>query len=268
MACRFGLGDQGRGQVAVGPGQVWVSDDYDHAVVEVDPSRLTVVRRAETIGAPLGLALAGHRLWVATDGIGAAAHRGGVLYAQASGLALGPVFGDPPNFDPGYAYTNDLWRVLIMTSDGLVGYRRTGGIAGAALVPDLAVSLPVPTDHGLTYTFRIRSGIRYSNGAIVRASDFRRGLQRAFKLAQFGFHGPVQYFTSLVGGNECFRRPRACDLSLGIVPDDATNTLTFHLVTPDPDLLYQLALPAADPVPAGTPLLLPRGGLGSRHRSV
>ena len=248
---------QGPNDVAVGQGGVWVSDEYGNSVAQIDPGKLTVVGATPTNSAPLGLALAGDRLWVATDGTGAVAHRGGVLYAQASGLALGPGFGDPGGFDPGWAYTTYLWRVLVMTSDGLVGYRRTGGIAGNALVPDLAFALPVPTDQGLTYTFRIRSGIRYSNGAIVRASDFRRGLERAFRLAEFGFHGPVQYFTSLVGGEGCFQRPRACDLSHGIVADDATNTLTLHLVNPDPDLLYQLTLPAAYPVPAGTPLQLP-----------
>jgi peptide/nickel transport system substrate-binding protein len=146
-----------------------------------------------------------------------------------------------------------------MTSDGLVGYRRTEGVAGAALVPDLAVALPVPTDQGRTYRFQIRSGIHYSNGAIVRPSDFRRGLERAFKLAELDLYGPVQYFTPLVGGHQCLQRPRACDLSQGIVPDDATDTLTFHLVTPDPDFLSQLALPASDPVPAGTPLQMPQG---------
>jgi YVTN family beta-propeller protein len=74
--------------VVVAPGQVWVSDEYAHKVVEVNPSSpLTIARRAKTVGAPVGLALAGHRLWVATDGIGAATHRGGVLYARASGLA-------------------------------------------------------------------------------------------------------------------------------------------------------------------------------------
>ena len=72
--------------------------------------------------------------------------------------------------------------MLVTTSDGLVGYRRKGGVAGNELVPDLAVALPAPTNDGVTYTFHIRSGIRYSNGALLRASDFRRGLQRAFKL--------------------------------------------------------------------------------------
>ncbi|MFL5823429.1 MAG: hypothetical protein ACJ764_08315, partial [Solirubrobacteraceae bacterium] len=73
---------QGPFDVAVGRGQVWVSDEYGNAVTEVDPAKLTVIHTTRTNSAPLGLALAGGRLWVATDGIGAAAHRGGVLYAE------------------------------------------------------------------------------------------------------------------------------------------------------------------------------------------
>ena len=62
--------------------------------------------------------------------------------------------------------------------DGLPGSAESGGAAGQTLVPDLAVRLPRPTDGGTTYTFTLRRGIRYSNGALVRASDFRRGIQR------------------------------------------------------------------------------------------
>jgi peptide/nickel transport system substrate-binding protein len=47
--------------------------------------------------------------------------------------------------------------------------------------------------------------------------------------------------------------PEACDLSRGIVTDDATRTITFHLVAPDPDFLYKLTLPFAYPVPPSAP---------------
>ena len=45
-----------------------------------------------------------------------------------------------------------------------------------------------------------------------------------------------------------------CDLSAGIVTDDATGTVTFHLRRPTPDFPYQLALPNASAVPQDTPL--------------
>jgi peptide/nickel transport system substrate-binding protein len=235
---------QGPYDVAVGAGHVWVSDEYGNAIKEVDPVKLTVTHTTDTNSAPLGLALAGDRLWVATDGSGSAAHRGGVLYALASGTDFSNQGASA--FDPGSV--NGVAQVLVMTGDGLVAYRRDGGVAGNEPVPDLAVALPAPTDNGLTYTFHIRAGVRYSNGVPVRASDFRRGLERAFKLGD----PEAPDLGLVVGAQHCVRRPATCDLSRGMVADDATNTVTVHVTKPDPDLFAQLTLPAAYPVPPGT----------------
>ena len=69
-----------------------------------------------------------------------------------------------------------------MTNDGLVAFNQASGLAGTQLVPDLAVSLPTPTDGGRTYTFQLRPGIRYSNGRPVKASDFRSTFERDFEI--------------------------------------------------------------------------------------
>ena len=37
-----------------------------------------------------------------------------------------------------------------MTNDGLVAFQRVGGPQGAAIVPDLATSIPQPSDGGRT----------------------------------------------------------------------------------------------------------------------
>lgn len=243
---------QGPYAVAVGSSRVWVSNEYGNTVAEVDPVNLHITATTSTDSAPLGLALAGARLWVAADGTGATAHRGGVLRALVSGTNY-INGGDASSIDPGSASTMFLYQVLTMTSDGLVGWRRVGSVAGNELVPDLAVSLPAPTDNGLTYTFHIRPGIRYSNGVPLRASDFRRGLQRAFRLNDSGL---MYYYVSIIGGQQCLQHPARCDLSRGMVADDSTNTLTVHLAKPDPDLLDQLTLPVSYPVPPGTPFHL------------
>ena len=76
--------------------------------------------------------------------------------------------------------------MLTMTNDGLVGFRKVGGIQGIQLVPDLAVSLPTPTDGGKGYTFEVRRGIRYSSGKLVRPADFRSAIERLFELGSPG----------------------------------------------------------------------------------
>jgi peptide/nickel transport system substrate-binding protein len=122
------------------------------------------------------------------------------------------------------------------------------GPDGVTPVPDLATRLPLPTDGGTAYSFTLRRGIRYSDGRLVRASDFRRGIQR-----QLGFGAAPGYYEGILGGHECHRHPRRCDLSAGIVTNDTAGTVTFHLGHADPDFLYKLSLLLATPAPPGAP---------------
>ena len=50
----------------------------------------------------------------------------------------------------------------------------------------------------------------------------------------------------VVGGAACAAHPRRCDLSRGVVTDDAANTVTFHLVAPNPEFLARLTLCGRD----------------------
>ena len=102
-------------------------------------------------------------------------HRGGTLHVVFANDVFTTGY-DP--FDPAVAPYGQHWQMLAMTNDGLLTYRKTGGPAGLEVVPDLAVSMPAISDGGRTYTFQLRKGIRYSNGAPVRASDFRFSVER------------------------------------------------------------------------------------------
>jgi len=230
---------QGPGAIAVGGGAVWVSNELDGSVSRIDPATNTVVKTIEVGSAPSGVAVIGGALWVTARGAGSV-HRGGTLNLVAD---------SPVTPDPAVGYDPVSWSVITMTNDGLVGFRQTGGAAGATIVPDLATSLPEPTQGGLTYTFQLRSGIRYSTGAPVKATDVLFALERGF---QSGSSTP--YYQGILGGQACTSHPKTCDLSEGIVTDDASGTATFHLTAPDPEFLYKLALPFADVVPVGTPV--------------
>jgi peptide/nickel transport system substrate-binding protein len=123
------------------------------------------------------------------------------------------------------------------------------------LVPDLALAIPSATDDGTEYTFRIRPGLRYSDGQVVRADDFRRGIERLFRVGSPG----TTLYAGIAGAGACLKDPAACDLSSGIVTDNATRTVTFHLTAADPDFLFNLTEDAfGAPIPAGTPDREPR----------
>ena len=234
----------GPDSVAVDARGIWVSNEFDGNVVRIDPYRNQVARRVSVGSRPLGLATSGDAVLVAVRHLGAD-HRGGTLVLRSNRLKQGSAIDSIDTARSGGTYT---FPFLRMTGDGLTAFNQVSGLAGAQLVPDLATSLPTPTDGGRTYTFRLRSGIRYSNGRPVQATDFRSTFERDYALKSFTLP-----YDEIVGDAQCRKRPKRCDLSRGIVAGNAARTVTFHLVRPDPSFLYKLASPFAYVLPAGTP---------------
>jgi peptide/nickel transport system substrate-binding protein len=147
--------------------------------------------------------------------------------------------------DPAQNYTLQEWQLLIDTHDGLVQFKRVSGAAGTKLVPDLATSIPQPTNGGKTYVFHIRKGIKFSNGQVMKPSDFVTTFER-----QFTVPGPTSFYSGIVGADKC--STKKCDLTQGVVADDSASTLTINLAAADPEFLQKLALPFAYVVPADT----------------
>ncbi len=163
-------------------------------------------------------------------------------------VAKGAPSGSP---DPQINYTLQEWQLLIFSHDGLVAFKRVGGTEGTKLVPDLATSVPAPTNGGKTYTFTIRKGIKFSNGKELKPSDVKYTFERLFKIGQSPNAG--SWYNVIVGGDACLKTPATCNLDQGVVADDANNTVTFHLTKGDPEFLDQLAVPFAFILPTGTP---------------
>jgi YVTN family beta-propeller protein len=221
-------------------GYLWVADEFSRDVAVVDPADDRVVKKVPVGGRPVTIARIGSRLWVGTVPAGDV-HRGGTLTL----LGFRPISIDPafnqvyyptPQFD-GLAY------------DTLLTFDQAGGSAGLHLVPDLALALPTLSGDGTTLSFRLRRGIHYSDGRLLRASDFRRGIERLYHLRSPG----TSNLGAIAGAHACSARPDECDLSRGIETDDRDGTVTFHLTAPDPDLPGALSLGFFVPVPPGTP---------------
>jgi YVTN family beta-propeller protein len=230
--------------VAVDARGIWVSNQFDGTVVRIDPSTNQPARRVSVGSRPLGLAMSGDAVLVAVRHTGVG-HRGGTLVLRSDLPEQGDFIDSIDVALSDYTYVLPLLR---MTGDGLTALDQASGPAGAQLVPDLATSLPTPTGGGRTYTFLLRSGIRYSTGRTVQATDFRSTIERDFAIGS-----PTSDFDELVGGAQCRKHPTRCDLSRGIVADDRARTVTFHLTRPDPDFLYRLADSFAYVLPGGTP---------------
>lgn len=226
---------------------IWVASAGDGTVHRIDPATTQVTATYEVGNEPRALTGTEAGLWVGVEA-SPAAHQGGTLRL----VTVWPMVIDPHGDSDATGASNIVsgW-VLASTYDGLVTYRRAGGAASSTVAPDLAVSLPLPTDAGLTYTFTLRDGIRFSNGHVLEPGDVVATFERV--LLRGGYASYL--LPELVGGSTCTPNdPVACDLSQGIVTDEAAGTVTFRLVRRAPDFLKILATPGFVIVPAGTPI--------------
>jgi ABC-type transport system substrate-binding protein/DNA-binding SARP family transcriptional activator len=231
--------DSGPSALVVAGGSVWVASLFAGTVSRIDPDHNNVVRVVAVGGGPTALAADGATTWVGVRPL--TQHRGGTLELRTI---------RPHSIDP--AVQADLLPLQsdALTRDGLLTYNREPGPAGTRLVPDLAISIPAASDGGTTYTFRLREGIRYSDGRPLRAADFRRAIERVFRLRSAG----SAFFTGLVGAETCRHARAQCDLRRGIITDESARTVTYRLRAPDPDFLHNLTEHGfATAVPANTP---------------
>ncbi len=127
----------------------------------------------------------------------------------------------------------------------LLGYRATAGAAGDELVPDLAEAQPEISADGLTYTFRLREGVRF--GPPVNREITSRDVAYAMRriatpgLAQYAF-----YYTVIDGFQDVL--DGKADRIRGIsTPDD--RTIVFRLTEPRGDFPFAFSLPATAPIP-------------------
>jgi peptide/nickel transport system substrate-binding protein len=216
-----------------------------------DPS--APLRRIATTSAPEALATVSGEVWVTTRA-SPAAHRGGTLRVLL--VRFNP--DGETTFDGLDPAVPIPYNAAMLQADGLVGYRRVGGVAGSTLLPNLATAVPEPTEGGRVYAFQLRPDLVYSDGRSVRASDFRRAIERSFQVGWQGFAVGNLFYRSIDGAEGCstpdFAPVERCDLSDGIEADDESGALIFRLSQPDPDFLAKLALSPAYPIPDGVPM--------------
>ncbi len=218
----------GPAAIAARGGAVWVSAEFGQRLVRIDPDPADprVVGEVAIGNRPKGVVVADEGLWVAVQASGSG-HRGGRLIVSSPSLdSIDPtIFGDTA-----------FYAAATLVYDGLTGSRRVGGSEGTQLVPNLAAAIPEARDGGRSYTFRLRPGIRYSDGRRLRPGDFRRALERAYELN--GHLAQASVLSNVVGTDAC-TEGRPCDLSKGIEPEK--DSVTFRLSEPDPRFVSTVA---------------------------
>lgn len=169
------------------------------------------------------------------------AHRGGTVrvVAKSAGGTIDPQI----NYAPLY------WSYYGGIYDGLVTFRKAGGVDSLVIVPDLAEAMPGVENAGKTYVFKLRKGIKFSNGKDLTTDDVVASFQRIFKVSS-----PTSgtWYKDIVGAEACLAKPADCTLEGGVVADKSNWTITINLTAPDGEFLDKLSMPHASILPAET----------------
>ncbi|MEW5869021.1 MAG: ABC transporter substrate-binding protein [Chloroflexota bacterium] len=175
-------------------------------------------------------------------------------------------FGDPDTLDPAWDYETAGTNVLQNTHNTLIYFDKDNP---NAFTPELALEVPTLENggisaDGLTYTFKIRQGVKFHDGSDMTPEDVAFSFQRG--LLQGGYDSPqwlltepllgvgVSDVSELVGdGSAAGDRDlllamdpaelvRVCELVKStVVADDANWTVTFNTVQPWAPLIPTLA---------------------------
>jgi peptide/nickel transport system substrate-binding protein len=175
-----------------------------------------------------------------TTSSSAGAKQGGTI-TIASGTA-------PLSADQGLDFTtqgNELYSVVNMPL--LTFVRGVEGTGGSKIIPALATGMPTVSNGGKTYTFHLRSGLHYSNGQPIKASDVLVALERDLKIPWQS----ASFISAYVVGGMAYANGKAKTIS-GVTTNDATGTITVNVVHPFSPIVDIFALPGTAPVPPST----------------
>ncbi|MGH3079057.1 MAG: ABC transporter substrate-binding protein, partial [Gaiellaceae bacterium] len=203
------------------------------------------MRRRQLVVALLAL-LVGSAV-LAQAGSTARGREGGILRVSfSSDTALVDV-------DPALSAGPASWLLLDATCARLYTHPDTASPQSYRLQPEVAASYS-HSKNFKTYTFRLRSGFRFSNGQPVRASAFEHAINRAL---QPSVDSPGEIYVRDIVGADAVLAGRT-ETASGVVARG--NTLVVRFTRAAPDFLARTTLPYFCAVPPGLPS--PAEGVG------
>jgi ABC-type transport system substrate-binding protein len=146
---------------------------------------------------------------------------------------------DVATLDPAIGYDWQNWSMIKSLFDGLMDY-----VPGTTeLRPGLAESYEISPD-GMTFTFKLRSGVKFHNGREMTAEDVKYSLDRVTNPTTqspgAGFFGSIKGFDKMADGS-------ATSLEGVTVVDPLT--VKIELSRPDATFLHVMAINFASVVP-------------------
>ncbi|MDQ6722173.1 MAG: ABC transporter substrate-binding protein [Candidatus Dormibacteraeota bacterium] len=165
--------------------------------------------------------------------------------AKGGSATVGMAAGDIDHLEPTLWYFAQTWEIAYAICTPLVNFPDAAGQPGAKVVGGIA-DMPTISPDGLTYTFKLRAGIKFSNGQPITADDvqytFVRMLSPSLGSPATGFFSDIVGAPDVIAGTS--------KTLTGVVA--AGNAVTITLLKPLGSMLYRLTMPFTCTVPKGT----------------
>ncbi len=146
---------------------------------------------------------------------------------------------DISTLDPAIGYDWQNWSIIKSLFDGLMDYEP----GTTKLIPHLAESYTISGD-ARTYTFKLRRGVKFTNGREVVAADFKYSLERVLNPKT---QSPGAGFFGGIRGAKAFQDGKVAGIS-GIKVVNA-QTLQIALDEPNAAFLHTMAINFSHVVP-------------------
>ena len=149
--------------------------------------------------------------------------------------------------DTYYAYS---WDFIRFYGRSLTMFDPKPGAAGTKLIPDLAESLGKPSDDAKTWTYKLRSGLKYEDGTPIKSKDVKYAVERSLDKDTFP-NGPTYFndFLDTQGYTSPYKDTDPNKLGLKAIDTPDDQTIVFHLKTAFSGFDYFAMLPSTIPVP-------------------
>lgn len=176
-----------------------------------------------------------------TSIVNASTKKGGTVTADHSS--------GPDSLDPGntyYGWVQDFSRLYART---LLTFKPAAGKAGLTVVPDLATGLGTASPDAKTWTYHLRTGVKFQDGTPVTSKDVKYAIERSNFAPEVMSNGPV-YFKSYLADDTSYQGPYKDKSPDGLksieTPDN--QTIVFHLSKPFADFDYLATFSQTAPV--------------------
>ena len=146
--------------------------------------------------------------------------------AKEGGTLVVALSGDIASADPALSDDTNVFYVANQTVQGLLGLE-PGTIAG--VVPVLAADLPTASADGLTYTFTLRTGIKFHDGTVFDSAAVKYNYERQANLPE-ALQSLDYYYGTVFGGY-------GTDSNIASIDTPDASTVVFRLKHPQSNFL-------------------------------